>query len=254
MIRRFTAFVAIAAIALAVTIALLGPATKFGLISYVEAFGFLRLLALPTMVATALSLVGLILALVKRQAIATVVLALLGVVIGGVVSYAPIKMRSLAAENPMIHDITTDFEHPPQIVAAASLARSNPPAYVGDQPAPQSDLTTRQAQAKAFPDLTYWVATGSVSENSARARDALAQLGLEILDEREIENGTVIEAYHRSFWYGFYDDFVVRVTAVNKGSRIDVRSKSRVGISDLGANAKRIREFRDAFNAVTDAG
>ena len=51
-----------------------------------------------------------------------------------------------------------------------------------------------------------------------------------------------------SFWFGFKDDFIVRLTPVGKGmTRIDIRSKSRVGGSDLGANAARVREFTKRF-------
>ncbi len=53
-----------------------------------------------------------------------------------------------------------------------------------------------------------------------------------------------IEATDRTLWFGFFDDIVIRVTpAAGSGSRVDVRSLSRVGVSDLGANAKRIRAF-----------
>ena len=54
----------------------------------------------------------------------------------------------------------------------------------------------------------------------------------------------VIEATTRSFWFGFTDDIVVRVLPDGSGSRIDMRSVSRVGRSDLGANAGRIRRFQ----------
>src|SRR6266496_6138656 len=52
-----------------------------------------------------------------------------------------------------------------------------------------------------------------------------------------------LEASDTTRWFGFTDDIVVRVTAAPTGSRIDVRSASRVGRSDLGVNAKRIRAF-----------
>ena len=54
-----------------------------------------------------------------------------------------------------------------------------------------------------------------------------------------------LEATARTFWFGFYDDVVVRITPANGGSLVDVRSVSRVGGSDVGANAARSRAFLD---------
>ena len=56
-----------------------------------------------------------------------------------------------------------------------------------------------------------------------------------------------IEASEQSFWMGFTDDTVVRVAEVDSGSRIDVRSTSRHGRSDLGVNAARIRTYLAAL-------
>ena len=52
-----------------------------------------------------------------------------------------------------------------------------------------------------------------------------------------------IEATDRTFWFGFKDDVVIRITPEPDGSRVDVRSLSRVGKSDVGTNAKRIRAY-----------
>ena len=52
-----------------------------------------------------------------------------------------------------------------------------------------------------------------------------------------------IEASDRTFWFGFTDDVVVRVRADDGGSRIDVRSTSRVGVGDMGTNAARVRAY-----------
>ena len=52
-----------------------------------------------------------------------------------------------------------------------------------------------------------------------------------------------IEATDTTFWFGFKDDVVVRVQPADNGSRIDVRSESRVGKSDVGTNARRIRAY-----------
>ena len=56
-----------------------------------------------------------------------------------------------------------------------------------------------------------------------------------------------IEASDTTLWFGFVDDVVIRVTLVDKGSRVDIRSKSRVGGGDVGINAKRIRKFLAAL-------
>ena len=52
-----------------------------------------------------------------------------------------------------------------------------------------------------------------------------------------------LEATHTTRWFGFKDDVIVRIRPEGTGSRVDVRSVSRVGLSDLGANAERIRGF-----------
>jgi len=52
-----------------------------------------------------------------------------------------------------------------------------------------------------------------------------------------------IEATDTTFWFGFKDDVVIRITPVAQGSRIDVRSVSRVGKSDVGTNARRIENY-----------
>ena len=61
---------------------------------------------------------------------------------------------------------------------------------------------------------------------------------------RELASARRIEAVATTFWFGFKDDVVVRITAEGAGSRVDVRSKSRVGRSDLGTNAQRIRAYQ----------
>jgi uncharacterized protein (DUF1499 family) len=59
--------------------------------------------------------------------------------------------------------------------------------------------------------------------------------------------GLRIEATDTTFWFGFKDDVVIRVTPQPNGSRVDVRSLSRVGVGDIGANAARIRKYLAAL-------
>jgi uncharacterized protein (DUF1499 family) len=71
--------------------------------------------------------------------------------------------------------------------------------------------------------------------------DAARSLGWRIVATDGIEGR--IEATATTAWFGFQDDVVIRVQPAGQGSRVDIRSASRVGRSDVGANAKRIREF-----------
>ena len=74
-----------------------------------------------------------------------------------------------------------------------------------------------------------------------RALNAARDLGWQIVaatpDQRRIE------ATDTTLWFGFKDDIVVRITPTDGGSRIDVRSVSRLGQGDLGKNAARIRAY-----------
>jgi uncharacterized protein (DUF1499 family) len=58
-----------------------------------------------------------------------------------------------------------------------------------------------------------------------------------------------IEATDTSFWFGLTDDIVIRVKPAGQGARLDIRSKSRVGVSDYGENADRINAYRKALSA-----
>ena len=75
----------------------------------------------------------------------------------------------------------------------------------------------------------------------ARSLEAAESLGWEIVSASEDEGR--IEATATTLWFGFKDDVVIRVRPDNGGSRVDLRSVSRVGGGDLGANAARIRAF-----------
>jgi uncharacterized protein (DUF1499 family) len=78
-------------------------------------------------------------------------------------------------------------------------------------------------------------------EAFARALSAAEAMGWEVVG-RDAEAGR-IEAVDTTRWFGFKDDIAVRITPAGGGSRIDVRSKSRVGRNDLGTNARRIRAY-----------
>ena len=88
-------------------------------------------------------------------------------------------------------------------------------------------------------------ATKTVDAAVARAVEVLSNQGLEVVNIDPPAG--IVEAVATTFWFGFKDDLVVRIRPEGDGSVIDVRSVSRVGQSDVGANAARIERFLTAF-------
>ena len=99
---------------------------------------------------------------------------------------------------------------------------------------------------KAYPDLETLVLEKNLEEVFGIAERVLTEMGLAIVSA-DINEGR-IEATATTFLFGFKDDMVIRFKSFNEDSiAIDVRSQSRVGKSDLGQNAKRIRQFMNAL-------
>lgn len=255
MLKILIFLVSIAAIVAALAIAVAGPGTRFGVWDFGVGLGILQMAAIPVMALAAASLVMVLLSVWKARGLAP--LAILALLMAGAASIVPLQMRAAAEANPFIHDITTDFANPPQIVAAASAPRMNPPAYLGSDPAPQGDgATISAAQKAAFPDIAPLVLNGKIGEIAAKAQQTVESMGMEILQAPALDGPPTgepsIEAVATSTWFGFRDDFVVRLTDQADGSvRVDVRSKSRVGVSDLGANAARVRQFMNDMRSDT---
>ena len=97
----------------------------------------------------------------------------------------------------------------------------------------------------AYPGLKTLQSDLSVGEAVDRAVEVLTNQGIEIVNSDK--DSGIVEATATTFWFGFKDDVVVRVRSDGDGSKIDVRSVSRVGQSDVGANAARIMKFLEAF-------
>lgn len=195
--------------------------------------------ALLGLIAILTSLVGLIIALRGKGGAGV---ALLGVVLG-VVAAAPVATTLVAGRSvPRIHDITTNLSNPPQFDAVVALREGAPNAL--DRTTPP-DLA--EQQQKAYPDL----ATLTVSEQPGKVYEAALETAKQMgwtIDASTPEKG-LIEATAVTKLIGFKDDVAIRVTETEGGAAVDVRSVSRVGMSDLGANAKRIRAYLAALKA-----
>ena len=171
----------------------------------------------------------------KEQDFPTKAMVLTGFLLTLLVTATAVFWQYKARSVPPIHDITTNIQNPPEFVAMVRLREDapNPPEYAGQE--------TAEQQQEAYPDI------------QTLTIDAPAQVVIDeivaLITEREWtivsvnrEDGRV-EATEKLPWFGFKDDVVFRIESDNGTTRVDMRSKSRVGRSDIGVNADRINEF-----------
>jgi uncharacterized protein (DUF1499 family) len=195
----------LALLALAV-LATSGPAVRSGLVTYT-----VGIFMLPA--AGALGLAAAILgavALFRRRG--GVARPLFAIVLGASVAAIPAAGYLRARSVPPINDISTDPNE------------------------------SSEAQRRAYPDIRPLRLAVAPNIAFERAKGAMEESGWQIV--REDPSAGRIEAVATTRWFGFKDDVIVRITAEGTGSRVDVRSKSRVGRSDLGTNAQRIRAYQ----------
>jgi hypothetical protein len=152
---------------------------------------------------------------------------------------------------PRLADVTTDVLDPP-LYRASAFARAG---VMNSTRPPTVDLLTRQRAA--YPDIvTRRFEIGSEQLFTA-AKKVVQRSGWTVLEEtRPREDGERgrIEAEANTTIFGFADDVVLRILPESSGARLDIRSSSRFGTHDLGANARRIRAFlADLDFAVTES-
>lgn len=156
----------------------------------------------------------------------------------------PLSLVAQARGLPLIHDISTDTRHPPQFHAIVSL-RGGAFNSLDYNPANAAE------QQRGYPDLAPLLLPATPPAQAfAQAERAARALGWSIASAAPQEGR--LEATDRTPLMGFQDDIVVRIRAGNggRGSVVDVRSASRVGLSDVGTNARRIRTFLQALQAL----
>jgi uncharacterized protein (DUF1499 family) len=237
MIRLLSRIALVLVILCALAVAISGPGYRFGLWPLPVAFTTLRWGA---WIAIGITVVAVVLALVAafvrpggtRDGI---VAAIAAGVIGVATMAGPLTLQARGKQVPPIHDITTDTDHPPQFVAvlAARVDARNPVAYGGPGVAAQ--------QKKAFPQIVPLQLPVPPDKAYDTALRGARDMGWTIVDADPASRR--IEATATTWFFGFKDDVVIVVTRSDTGSRVDMRSLSRIGGSDLGANARRVEDF-----------
>ena len=189
----------------------------------------------------ALCIVGLLLAKLATPPI-SVGRAVAGLIISGLFAGYVIVQFNKVQSLPYIHDITTDTTNPPAFVALADARKAAPNGldYKGAENA--------EKQQQAYPDIVPLPSNLTPAELFVKAEAAARAAGWDIA-AADVQAGR-IEATVTSLIYGFKDDMVIRITPAASGSKLDMRSMSRMGKSDVGMNAKRIREFVASLKAA----
>lgn len=237
-------------------IAVFGP--KIGLIGWRTGLGFMIMQSglILIGIAAAFALVALIFAFLKTPrgpwwkaalALAIPVILFLGL----------LTMRAQAEAVPPIHDVSTDLRDPPTFSAETMAIReelgANP---VNDYGIPLGQLEmwagSEDAELKAknhadiiseeYEDLKPVIIGGATEDQAFDAIvAAMGEIGLQ--DVHRVEGSNTVEGVAETFAFGFKDDVVARV----EDGQIDLRSVSRVGVSDLGYNAARLEELAEAI-------
>jgi uncharacterized protein (DUF1499 family) len=193
-----------------------------------------------------LAVTVLIFVLAKRYSLQNGVLlsglAASGTIFAALAWYVPETYRP--AEGvviPPIHDITTDTANPPQFVDVLALRGPGTNTVVYGTGPNMTPERLAELQTQAYPDIQPMVINASQQEVFNRALDAVQKLGWEVVAVAP-EDGR-IEATDTTFWFRFKDDVVIIVSETPEGTVVNARSVSRVGVSDVGKNAERLRKF-----------
>ncbi len=220
------------ALSAAIVEILSGPGTRIGIWNYGTGIKLLGIAGIAGGLGAAVSLLSGIFAGSRTLSVR---MAVAGIVIGLIAAGIPWSWWRTAKLVPPIHDITTDTKAPPAFSAILKDRKDaeNSATYGGPDVAEQ--------QERAYPDIQPLVLDSAPDEVFSRALSVAKGMGWKIVsaDPKELR----IEATATTFWFGFKDDIVVAITRAKQGARVDIRSASRVGKSDVGANAKRVREF-----------
>ena len=212
---------------------------RFGRIDYQAGFVALGLGLAIALIAVGLSLVAFI--RIWQEGRRGLGSAVKGLVLATLVLGYPAFLGLRAVMLPAINDISTDTEDPP----AFSRSRAALDARHGRVP-PDVPPQERELQREAYVQIAPLTLDIPPEDAFPLIRKAAENLGWQIIEAVPPGGRTGIgrlEAVDRTLLLKLPDDITIRIRPRADGTRIDIRSASRIGHHDLGANAKRIRAF-----------
>lgn len=197
-------------------------------------FAVVRWAAYVAVFAAALGLFALLMPPWRRGLVCRLI-ALGAVFVGVAVAGVPFVAQRLGDSAPRINEVSTDTDDPPAFVALLPLraGAANPAEHGGAEAA--------RLQREGFPDIVPMRLSMPPADAFARVELIADAMGWQVV--ASVPDQGRLEAVAETPWFGLRDDVVVRVSADGAGSRVDIRSKSRIGRADRGMNGRRVREF-----------
>lgn len=219
-------------------VALPGPLYKYGVVDLGTAFTGFKFGVFAGIAA----LILLVLQILFKRKTVTLGSTIMALLLSTIAIAIPLSMLNKGKSVPPIHDISTDLVNPPEFVAIAPLRADapNPVEYAGVEAATQ--------QRAAYPELQTLNYPQSKSELVEATKQVIDNSGWQLVNIDA--NQGIVEATDRTMWFGFKDDVIVRITDNGSKRLVDIRSKSRVGGSDLGKNAERIHKFIEELEGI----
>lgn len=243
---RRLAWLGVLGLPLFYAIAALG--TRWGFWSLSTGFGTLSRDIGPKLVMAVLCIgvICLILTFFSKAKRRGIFVSALAILVPVIVMVQGKNIQSKVKKLPFIHDVTTDTQDVPVFTKTildlrAQTENVNPVTYAGKKDSRDDELYS-VLQTRAFPDIRPVILSGAPEQVFGQVLTIVKQSGWKVHTE-DAKTG-VIEATATTFWYGFKDDIIIRIRpGEGGGSVVDMRSISRIGGSDIGANAARIRKF-----------
>ncbi len=219
-------------------VALPGPLYRYGVVDLGTAFMGFKFGVFAGIAA----LILLVLQIIFKRKTVTLGSTIMALLLSTIAIAIPLSMLNKGKSVPPIHDISTDLVNPPEFVVIAPLRADapNPVEYAGVEAATQ--------QRAAYPELQTLHYPQSKSELVEATKQVIDNLGWQLVNI-DADQG-IVEATDRTMWFGFKDDVIVRITDNGSKRLVDIRSKSRVGGSDLGKNAERIHGFIEELDSI----
>jgi uncharacterized protein (DUF1499 family) len=236
-VAKWLAYVTLALLILtALALAVAGPGHRTGLLDLGVAFSALAVAAFAAVLMVMTGAAGIWFAL-RRGVRGVTAICVIGCLAGLALTANNLAWFMRMANAPAIHDISTDVRNPPDFVALAEVrvAAPNRADYPG--------IETAEAQLTWYPDIQTLRFQQSFADVFAAAEASALAMDWHVVFAEQ-QDGRV-EATAVTPFFGFRDDIVIRVRQREGATLVDVRSASRVGRSDLGTNARRIRAYAE---------